>query len=97
MNWKIMEIGIAWRCLAGDCEGAMNKSWVGYIPRELAIEPTSTRYSIDGGKLESFRLNGLPDNSTSVYNHSSQHPISRPVTILCSSSTTVSATRHPSR
>ncbi|KAF8875437.1 hypothetical protein BD779DRAFT_212451 [Infundibulicybe gibba] len=43
-------------------------SWIGYIPREFALDPTSARYSIDGGKPESFRLNGLSDNSTSVYN-----------------------------
>ncbi|KAF8880026.1 hypothetical protein BD779DRAFT_1676089 [Infundibulicybe gibba] len=43
-------------------------SWVGYIPRDLAILPTGATYSIDGGKPQLFRLGGLSDNTTALYN-----------------------------
>lgn len=42
-------------------------SWLGYVPKELGVLPTNGTYSIDGGAPVPYRIDGLPNRSTSIY------------------------------
>jgi hypothetical protein len=52
-DWEIIGIGL---------------SWAGPIPTEFPHNSSSATYSIDGGSPVTFRLNGLPQGGSTLYN-----------------------------